>query len=227
MARADDVREPEKVVSIDAEYLSGERLPYQEDIAKVEDIDLEALTPGEDLNWLEDVELLEEEGTPAVFDRYSNSFLRIYFKIPMGREDEIARKVLMAHRDGWRQSILSEPLIAATASSVTDAEALQRELTRVRLDGYAVEDGEHIVGVRQLAAPVTAPGGEVLAAVAVTCDHDTAHAGARDALPAQVRDAARAASQALADGADRCPSHRGIVVRLLASYGLAPINARL
>ena len=59
MARADDVREPEKVVSIDAEYLSGERLPYQEDIAKVEDIDLEALTPGEDLNWLEDVELLE------------------------------------------------------------------------------------------------------------------------------------------------------------------------
>ena len=42
MARADDVREPEKVVWIDAEYLSGERLPYQEDIAKVEDIDLEA-----------------------------------------------------------------------------------------------------------------------------------------------------------------------------------------
>ena len=43
------------------------------------------------------MELLEEEGTPAVFDRYSNSFLRIYFKIPKGRENEIARKVLMAH----------------------------------------------------------------------------------------------------------------------------------
>jgi hypothetical protein len=34
---------------------------------------------------------------PAVFDRYSNSFLRIYFPIPAGREDEIARKVLIAH----------------------------------------------------------------------------------------------------------------------------------
>jgi hypothetical protein len=34
---------------------------------------------------------------PAVFDRYSNSFLRIYFPIPEGREDEIARKVLIAH----------------------------------------------------------------------------------------------------------------------------------
>jgi hypothetical protein len=92
--------EPEKVVSIDAEYLSGERFPYQEDISLVEDIDLEASTPGKDLNWLEDVELLVEEGTPAVFDRYSNSFLRIYFPIPEGREDEIARKVLMAHLQG-------------------------------------------------------------------------------------------------------------------------------
>ena len=39
----------------------------------------------------------QEEGTPAVFDRYSNSFLKIYFPIPPGREDEIARKVLIKH----------------------------------------------------------------------------------------------------------------------------------
>ncbi len=97
MSASDRTTEPEKVVSIDAEYLSGERLPYQEDISLVEDIDLEAATPGKDLNWLEDVELLVEEGTPAVFDRYSNSFLRIYFPIPEGRENEIARKVLIAH----------------------------------------------------------------------------------------------------------------------------------
>jgi hypothetical protein len=32
-----------------------------------------------------------------VFDRYSNSFLKIYFPIPEGREDEIARKVLVKH----------------------------------------------------------------------------------------------------------------------------------
>jgi hypothetical protein len=90
-------REPEKIRAIDAEYLAGKRFPYQEDIAEIEDVDLLAATPGEDLNWLEDVELLEEEGTPAVFDRYSNSFLKIYFAIPEGREDEIARKVLVKH----------------------------------------------------------------------------------------------------------------------------------
>ena len=89
--------EPQKVVAIDAEYLSGRRFPYQEDISLVEDVDLEAATPGADINWLEDVELLEEEGTPAVFDRYSNSFIRIYFPIPAGREDEIARNVLIKH----------------------------------------------------------------------------------------------------------------------------------
>jgi hypothetical protein len=89
--------EPEKIFSIDAEYLSGRRFPYQEDIALVEEVDLLAATPGEDINWLEDITLLVEDGVPAVFDRYSNSFLKIYFDIPPGREDEIARKVLIKH----------------------------------------------------------------------------------------------------------------------------------
>ena len=91
------VHEPEKTFSIDAEYLSGRRFPYQEDLALVEDVDLLAATPGEDINWLEDIELLQEDGHPAVFDRYSNSFLKIYFPIPAGRENEIARKVLITH----------------------------------------------------------------------------------------------------------------------------------
>ena len=94
---APPAREPEKKVALDAEYLAGHRFPYQDDMALVDDVDLVAATPGEDLNWLEDVELLEEDGIPAVFDRYSNSFLKIYFPIPAGREDEIARKVLVKH----------------------------------------------------------------------------------------------------------------------------------
>jgi hypothetical protein len=91
------VHEPEKTIGIDAEYLSGHRFSYQEDMAEVEDIDLEAATPGGDINWLEDIELLIEDGVPAVFDRYSNSFLKIYFPIPEGRQDELARKVLIKH----------------------------------------------------------------------------------------------------------------------------------
>lgn len=86
-----------RTLSIDAEQLAGKRFPYQEDISLVEDVDLMAATPGDDINWLEDIYLLEEDGVPAVFDRYSNSFLKIYFDIPSGREDELARKVLIKH----------------------------------------------------------------------------------------------------------------------------------
>ena len=86
-----------RTVAIDAEVLAGKRFAYQEDMSLVSDIDLLAATPGADINWLEDITLLEEDGVPAVFDRYSNSFLKIYFDIPEGREDEIARKVLIRH----------------------------------------------------------------------------------------------------------------------------------
>ena len=86
-----------RTVAIDAEVLAGKRFAYQEDVSLVEDIDLLAATPGPDINWLEDITLLVEDGIPAVFDRYSNSFLKIYFPIPVGREDEIARKVLIKH----------------------------------------------------------------------------------------------------------------------------------
>ena len=87
----------ERFLALDAERLAGRRFPYQEDIALLEDVDLLALTPGDDLNWLEDVTLLAQDDIPAVFDRYSNCFLKIYFEIPHGREDEFARKVLMKH----------------------------------------------------------------------------------------------------------------------------------
>ena len=53
------VNEPDKTFGLDAEYLAGRRFPYQEDIALLDDVDLLAATPGPDLNWLEDVELLE------------------------------------------------------------------------------------------------------------------------------------------------------------------------
>jgi len=91
--------EPDKTTGIDAEYLSGRRYPYQEDRAASADIDLLSGTPGGDINWLEDVELLEEDGVPAVFDRYSNAFLKIYFDLPddLDERNEIARKVLLKH----------------------------------------------------------------------------------------------------------------------------------
>jgi hypothetical protein len=92
-------KEPDKTTGIDAEYLSGKRHDYQSDASVSAHVDLLAGTPGDDINWLEDIELLEEDGIPAVFDRYSNSFLKIYFPLPddKAERDTIARKVLLMH----------------------------------------------------------------------------------------------------------------------------------
>jgi len=88
-------------IGIDTEELTGRTFPYQFNRSLVEDVDLVAETPGADINWLEDIHLMYEDGVPAVFDRYTNAFLKIHFEIPAGREDEYARKVLITHlREG-------------------------------------------------------------------------------------------------------------------------------
>jgi len=84
-------------IGIDTEELTGQTFPYQFDASLVADIDLEASTPGKDINWLEDIHMMYEDDVPAVFDRYTNAFLKIYFDVPEGREDEFARKVLIKH----------------------------------------------------------------------------------------------------------------------------------
>ena len=94
---ANERHNPELTIGISAEYLAGKRFEYQEDINASADVDLLESTPGQDINWLEDIELLQEDGVPAVYDRYSNSFIKIYFEIPKGQENEVARKVLLKH----------------------------------------------------------------------------------------------------------------------------------
>jgi IclR family transcriptional regulator, pca regulon regulatory protein len=50
-------------------------------------------------------------------------------------------------------------------NTLVDRKALLRELQRVRLDGLAVNNEELAYGLRSIAAPVRAPGGEVVAAI--------------------------------------------------------------
>ena len=71
-------KEPEKIKSIDAEYLSGQRFPYQEDIAEIDDVDLLGHA-GRGPQLARGRRAPRGGGDPAVFDRYSNSFIKIYF----------------------------------------------------------------------------------------------------------------------------------------------------
>jgi len=82
-------------------------------------------------------------------------------------------KALLAHRDAWRESVLSVPLDARTARTITDPGALRAEADAIRARGFATEDGENHEGVRGVAAPVFAPSGEAVAALGLsTGDRD-------------------------------------------------------
>src|ERR1700751_3581228 len=84
-------------IGIDTEELTGRTFAYQFDRSLGEDVYLVAATPGADINWLEDVHLMYEDDVPAVYDRYTNAFLKIQFDIPPGEEGPYARKVLTPH----------------------------------------------------------------------------------------------------------------------------------
>jgi DNA-binding IclR family transcriptional regulator len=79
-----------------------------------------------------------------------------------------AGKVLLAHRDPWRASVLSAPLDAITPRTITEPAAVEREALLTRERGYAVEDGELDIGVRGVAVPVRAPDGGVFASLALS-----------------------------------------------------------
>jgi len=64
-------------------------------------------------------------------------------------------KVLLSERpDATVRQILASHAAPFTPHTVTDADALIRELKTVREQGYAIENGEFRVGIRGVAAPI-------------------------------------------------------------------------
>lgn len=61
----------------------------------------------------------------------------------------------------------SRGLVARTPYTITDPEALEEELRRIRDDGFAEDNLESGLGIRALAAPIFDPAGPLIAAVSV------------------------------------------------------------
>jgi IclR family acetate operon transcriptional repressor len=60
------------------------------------------------------------------------------------------------------------PITPASSKTITSLPRLWDELSEVSRRGYAIDDEEHAVGVRCVAAPVVAASGEVVAAIGVS-----------------------------------------------------------
>lgn len=78
-------------------------------------------------------------------------------------------RVLLAHQPQQTvREVLAAGFPAPTAQAITDTGELQRELDRVREQGYALVDQELSVGLRSVAVPVFGPDGNIAAAMNVS-----------------------------------------------------------
>ena len=89
-----------------------------------------------------------------------------------------AGKLLLAHRDAWRDRLLALPLARFTDATLVDPRRLAAELDAIRARGYAVERREHRPDWHAVAAPFADElDPSQVAAVSVGCE-----ASVRDAL---------------------------------------------
>ncbi|MEO0821513.1 MAG: IclR family transcriptional regulator C-terminal domain-containing protein [Pseudomonadota bacterium] len=81
-----------------------------------------------------------------------------------------AGKVLLAHMEPTRRNHLvsSLPLARVTATTITERSRLETSLDEVRSLGYALDDEEHALGLRCVAAPLFDEHGQAVAAISVS-----------------------------------------------------------
>ena len=81
-----------------------------------------------------------------------------------------AGKVMLAHMDPARREVLMRQfkLSRITDKSIVDERILMASLDNVRTQGFAIDDEEHALGLRCVAAPVFNEFGDAVAAVSVS-----------------------------------------------------------
>jgi IclR family acetate operon transcriptional repressor len=119
-------------------------------------------------------------------------------------------KVMLAFLpDGERERLVARlPLVRHTPRTLDSAEALRRELARVRRAGVAVDDAEYDELLMCVAAPLLASGGQVLGAIGVSMVRALIHRtpGRLRRLCDAVRAAGARASATLAGHAAPAPA---------------------
>ncbi len=146
--------------------------------------------------------VVEEDGEAVYVHRYGSlSNTMIGRRRPL--HSMASGKVILAEwdDDAVADYIDTEGLEANTANTITDSEALFDELKGIRERGYAVNDQEHMDGLRGVAVPVYTPDDEFLGGLGVfgptsrftdECVHDE--------LPTRLRDKAGEIKVTLAYG---------------------------
>ncbi len=115
-----------------------------------------------------------------------------------------AGKALLAHMEPSRRNaiVAGYALPGVTNLTITRRDALAKTLEEVRAVGYAVDDEEHALGLRCVAAPVFDEMGQAVAAISVSGPSARV---ARDRLPLLGRMVAQVAQEATRDFGGEAP----------------------
>ena len=113
-------------------------------------------------------------------------------------------KVLLAHLpSGARRDLLvNTDLVARTAHTITDPALLEAHLIDVCRQGFAFDRDEAVEGISCVAAPITAPGQGVVAAMSMTMPSDRLNAD-RDLYTRWIVHAGKHTSRHLLDADER------------------------
>jgi DNA-binding IclR family transcriptional regulator len=106
------------------------------------------------------------------------------------------RALLAFLPDAEREAVLAGPLDAVTPNTVTDADALRRQLDEVRSRGYAITRGERVLGGVGIAAPVLAGDGRLLGVIGIGLPEQRYRASDEARLAKRVIAAAAAVARA-------------------------------
>ena len=110
-------------------------------------------------------------------------------------------KALLADYDlaALRELLGTAPLRGYTRTTVKSVTRLARICAQVRIDGFAIDDGEYIEEVRCVAAPIRDSGGEIVASVGISSPVPRLHSRGLARAAAEVKKTAEAISASLAE----------------------------
>jgi DNA-binding IclR family transcriptional regulator len=155
--------------------------------------------------------VLDEDAAVYVHKIDSPIPLRIYSEI--GRRGPLhctgVGKVLLAamseqEREAWLER---NPLTRHTPATILDRTKLEKELSRIKEWGYAVDREEHERHVRCVAAPVLDHAGNTLAAISITVPSVRMSSERSASLIRQVKDSAKKISMHLRNASYAAAKH--------------------
>jgi IclR family pca regulon transcriptional regulator len=122
----------------------------------------------------ETVKLAVLDGVEIVMVALAEVMDKLVYRTPIGHRSAsyctAQGKALLAYQpiEDWDRLISMIDFVPRTENTIVDPQKFRQELLKVRQQGYAIQDGEMLLGLGSLAAPVFDHAGKVVAAINIS-----------------------------------------------------------